>query len=397
MTLLLYDYYDLQERASRHLNVWKAWHLILYALAAIFGILNYVFLHNTMQLVDNNCVLFPRELAFRSIELPAPANISSIEDTVLANSTTTENPVKDDDDDAQNIPALVASETTNGEEKNATITKRDVTNSNNTRQNDTDTSSNENDVIVLSANETHRLVLDTSRTLFGWDSDCQYAEYMPIMSMILAAAWATFFVMCPGGGYSRSGLQQPWRILTPALLFALVMVGLTGHSFTTTNRGLFAFCSAFYNTTNATTCSSVGPFLERSWNASWSFGGRAAAARAASAGVWASWACAAALFLARCLTAPDFSVTRTGAYLKDPQQRLTPYLKKSSRRHAPNKSNNNSPTKRETASIRSEPTMTTELVTASVEHGQDTAPTTPQFSPIKRFEKEDIEMTTTPY
>ncbi|CAH2208116.1 jg19128, partial [Pararge aegeria aegeria] len=67
-------------------------------------------------------------------------------------------------------------------------------------------------------------------------------------------------------------------------------------------------------------CSSVGPYLERSWNASWSFGGRAAAARAASAGVWASWACAATLFLARCLTAPDFEVKRTGAYLKDPQQ-----------------------------------------------------------------------------
>ncbi|CAH2250890.1 jg10244 [Pararge aegeria aegeria] len=73
-------------------------------------------------------------------------------------------------------------------------------------------------------------------------------------------------------------------------------------------------------------------------------------------------------------------------------QRLTPYLKKS-RRQPNNKSNNNSPTKRETASIRSEPTATTELVTASVEQGQDTAPTTPELSPIKRFDKDYIEMT----
>lgn len=64
----------------------------------------------------------------------------------------------------------------------------------------------------------------------------------------------------------------------------------------------------------------MSPFLERSLNASWGFGARAAAARAASAGVWASWACAAALFLARCLVAPDFAVKRTGAHLNDPQQ-----------------------------------------------------------------------------
>lgn len=64
----------------------------------------------------------------------------------------------------------------------------------------------------------------------------------------------------------------------------------------------------------------MNPYLERSWNVTWSFGGRAAATRAASAGVWASWACAATLFLARCLTAPDFQVKKTTAYLKDPQQ-----------------------------------------------------------------------------
>ncbi|XP_023935930.1 uncharacterized protein LOC112044343 [Bicyclus anynana] len=389
MTLLLHDYCDLEERASRHLNVWKAWHLILYAMAGIFGIMNYVFLRNTMELVDNHCVLFPRELAFRSIELPVPTNISSINDTVLANSDVTTENVKD----AQNVPVQGA--VTNDGDKNDTLTKRDVTNLNNTRQNDTDAEVNESDVNFISANESHRLVLDTSRTIFGWDSDCQYAEYMPIMSMIFAAVWATFFTMCPGGGYSRSGLQQPWRILTPALLFALVAVGLTGHSFTRTNSGLHLFCAAFHNLTNTTTCSSVGPYLERSVNVSWSFGGRAAAARAASAGAWASWACAAALLLARCLAAPDFQPRRTGVYLKDPQQILTPYVKKSSRRIPRSKSNNSSPTKRETASIRSEPTATTELVTASVEHGQDTAPTTPQFSPIKKFDKDDIEMTIT--
>ncbi|CAH2250887.1 jg10243 [Pararge aegeria aegeria] len=146
MTLLLYDYCDLEERASRHLNVWKAWHLILYALAGIFGILNYVFLQNTMQLVDNNCVLFPRELAFRSIELTVLTNTSSINDTVLVNSDTTENTAKEN---AQNVSVPGGSVPTN-DDKNEPITKRDLTNSNNTRENDTDSEANENDVNFIS-------------------------------------------------------------------------------------------------------------------------------------------------------------------------------------------------------------------------------------------------------
>lgn len=68
-------------------------------------------------------------------------------------------------------------------------------------------------------------------------------------------------------------------------------------------------------------CSSVDPFLERGWNASWGLGGRSVAARGACAAVWASWACAAALLLARCLAAPDFVVRTTSVYLKhDPQE-----------------------------------------------------------------------------
>ncbi|XP_046971518.1 uncharacterized protein LOC124538483 [Vanessa cardui] len=386
MTILLYDYRELEERASRYLNVWKAWHLILYALAAIFGILNYVFLRNTMQLVDNNCVLYPRELAFRYIDLPdVPETYSLVNLTSIINES---NYTKNEENrNAQNLPVQLENATKSVEEKN-------VTNMNNTLRNDTEPATIENDVNILTVNETHRLVLDTSRTLFGWDNDCQYAEYMPIMSMIFAAAWATFFTMCPGGGYSRSGLQQPWRILAPALLFALVMVGLTGYSFTSTNRGLYAFCSAFYNITNATTCSSVSPYVSLARNTSWAFGARAAAARAASAGVWASWACAAALFLARCLTAPDFQIRRTGAYLNDPQQKITPYLKKSKRRRV----SKTSPNKRDTASIKSEPTATTELVTASVEQGQDTVPPSPQVTPFKQMNgREDIEMTITPH
>ncbi|CAG4986457.1 unnamed protein product [Colias eurytheme] len=380
MTVLLYNAYELEERASRHLNVWKAWHLILYALAAVFGILNYVFLQNAMEMVDNNCVLFPRQLAFRIIDAT----------TFVENKSSSLN---DSNKIANNNAQLEPVHFDNITEENTENVKRDTSQLNETESNKNESTSTSVDIgdITLTADERQRLVLDTSRTLFGRDSDCQFTEYIPVVSLIVAATWATLFTMCPGGGHSRSGLQQPWRILAPALIFAILMVGLTGHNFARTNMGLQNFCAAFYNVTNATTCSSVDQYLLRSVNATWSWGGRAAATRAASAAVWASWACAAALFLARCLAAPDFRVRRTGAYLKDPNNKVTPYLKKTKRvtTSSPNKLRDNT-------SIQSEPTVTTELVTASIEQGQDTAPASLQVTPVKTAFKESIEMTTPP-
>ncbi|XP_014372227.2 uncharacterized protein LOC106721705 [Papilio machaon] len=373
MTILIYDYCQLEERASRHLNAWKAWHLVLYSVAGIFGILNFVFLQETMQLVDNNCVLRPREFAFRMVELP-----NNTAEDVTYNFKDPSSKHKVDIVTDGSYSASNDSETNkNKRQVLETVDHSDVV--------------VEENITMLTGNETHRLMLDTSRTLFARDNDCQFVEYMPILSTIFAAVWITFFTMCPGGGHSRSGLQRPWRIVAPALIFSLVLVGLTGHSFIQTNSGIQDFCAAFYNFTNTTTCSGANAYLEHGVSSPWGLGGRAGAVRAASAGVWASWACGAALLLARCLTARDFVVKRTAVYLaRDPQQKITPYLKKTKRR----KSSPNSPIVKDNVSIRSEPTATTELVTASIEPGQETAINTPEVTPVKRPLREDvIEMT----
>ncbi|XP_013139222.1 PREDICTED: uncharacterized protein LOC106103856 [Papilio polytes] len=375
MTILIYDYCELEERASRHLNAWKAWHLVLYSVAGIFGILNYVFLQETMQLVDNNCVLRPRELAFRMVELP--------------NNTAEDAYNFKDQSSKHKVDANIV---TDGSDS----TSNDETNKNKRQAMDIvdHPEVEEENVTMLTGNETHRLMLDTSRTLFARDNDCQFVEYMPIMSTVFAAVWITFFTMCPGGGHSRSGLQRPWRIVAPALIFSLVLVGLTGHSFIQTNSGIQDFCVAFFNVTNTTTCSGANGYVERGVHAEWGLGGRAGATRAASAGVWASWACGAALLLARCLSARDFVVKRTAVYLaEDPQQKITPYLKKTKRR----KSSPNSPIVKDNVSIRSEPTATTELVTASIDPGQETTVNTPEVTPVKRPLRADIiEMTNSP-
>ncbi|KAJ8724037.1 hypothetical protein PYW07_008017 [Mythimna separata] len=373
MTILVYDYFDLEERSSKTLNVWKACHLILYVLAAAFGIANYVFLQNAMQLVGDNCLLYPRQLEFHTVELLETENYNEIHDFT-----------KNVTDDAQgNVTVPIEEE---GKVKRETNDNETVV---------AETEAPFDGEAFFTENKTHRLALDTSRTLFEMNTDCDFAEYMPIVSTIFAGVWITLFTMCPRGGHTRTGLQQPWRILPPALVFALVMVGVTGHSFTLTNGGLHAFCAAFYNVTNSTTCSSVDPFLEPSWNATWSFGGRVAATRAMCAGVLAAWACAAALLLARCLVAPDFVLRRTDVYLtKDPQQKVIPHLLKTQKYHK--RSNQSSPSKRDNASMRSEPTVTTELVTASVEAGQDSIPTSLTVTPVASPRRtDDIEMTYT--
>ncbi|KAL0869261.1 hypothetical protein ABMA27_007529 [Loxostege sticticalis] len=382
MTVLLYDYRELEERAATHLKTWKAWHLILYTLAALFGAANYILLQNTMQLVNDNCVLYPRELEFHVIARPNFTDEveTNINYTMIGDGSSLEN---------ESIQSTV------GESAQKNVTKREIPDSETIEG--IETTMDAVNVTVITGNQTHQLVLDLSRSLFGSEGECQFAEYMPVMSTICALVWITLFTMCPGGGRPRTGLQQPWSILTPALLFALVFVALTGHSFSRTNGGLHAFCAAFANVTNSTTCSSVDPFLELNWSTSWGFGARAAAARAASAGAWAAWACAAALMLARCLAAPDFVVKRTGAYLKDPQGKLTPHLKKARR---PQRSPPSSPSRRDNVSVYSEPTVTTE-VPASVEHGQDSAPTSLMVTPVRKVQDHSddadlIEMTYSP-
>lgn len=331
--------------------------------------MNYVFLQKSMALVNHNCVLFPRELEFHAVEFSEAQSLQDLLEHELNKNIT---------DDAQ-------SEGNGDDEK----VKREA--KNNGTMNTNDFTEDDNSTIN-NGNDTHRLALDTSRTLFETNSDCFFAEYMPLLSTVFAAVWMTMFTMCPSGGRVRTGLTRPWRILAPALIFAFVMVGLTGHNFTLTNGGLHAFCEAFFEVTNTTTCSAVDPYIELSWNASWSMSARTSATRAASAGVWASWSCAAALLLARCLAAPDFVVKRTAVYLsQDPHEKITPYLKKSQRTP---RSLQSSPNKEDNVSVRSEPTVVTELVSASVEQG-DSAPTSLLVTPVKMStpqNSENIEM-----
>ncbi|KAJ2938777.1 hypothetical protein O0L34_g779 [Tuta absoluta] len=398
MTILIYDNRELDERASKHLRPWKVWHIILYILATIFGILNYTFLFETERLVDKHCVFYPRMLEFHWVEKPYEDN----------QTTTTENPkilfTEEIDNTSEEkltknvikeekVTEIAQTTTTPVPGDDAKVVKREAHDDFVTTE--VKSTVEEKNWTAATENTTHRFVLHTARTLFPspTDTGCQFAEYMPLLSAAFAIIWMTLFIMCPTGGRIQgSGLQEPWRILTPAFVFAFVMVILTGYSFTSTNGGLQAFCAAFHNNTNSTTCSPVNRFIEMPVNTTWTLSGRIAATRAASAGVWASWACACALLLARCLAGADFVVRHTAVRLvRDPQQKLMPLLKKQNSPRRSARSIQNSPSKRDTVSVRSDPTLTSELVTASVEHEgreMDSQPTSLAMTPLKRGHEE---------
>ncbi|GBP63701.1 hypothetical protein EVAR_87678_1 [Eumeta japonica] len=572
MTIVLYDYCELEERTSKHFKIWKALHITIYALVALLGIVNYSFLEGTLQFYDGNCILYPRQLEFYDVDIPC---INETHSSRSANTTHTNGTARNTGEvgPEKNDTAAIIDESNQGKNRTARNTGEVGPERNDTAQiigesnqeknenaqnpgevdperdgttpSSKSTGVNESTASIESTlrnnvpdkeqkqqavlencvgNETSwsRPALDVGRTLFGEVNDCDWALYTPMASTIFAAVWVTMFTMCPGGGRVRAGhasnsqslhafalqwislkcvaagayqlstfvvetdavyklrthmrtsrtkvvvlscsrssalacdnyrvtalkrrLQQPWRILAPALVFSVVLAIVTGHSFSRTSGGLHAFCAGFVNMTNTTTCSPVTSYTEAAWNASLGVGGRAAVVRAASAGVWAGWACAAALLLARCVAAPDFVVRRTGVLLKDPQQvlpkecdnflrifnvvslsfvrrnrdlmesangvgtvtefdltetkllRITSRLKKSPKKHHVQFAVR-SGSLRDNTSVRSEPTLTSELVTASVEHHEDSTPSSIFNTPVRRTHEREsmLEMTSLPH
>uniref|UniRef100_A0A7G3AKK7 Uncharacterized protein n=1 Tax=Lutzomyia longipalpis TaxID=7200 RepID=A0A7G3AKK7_LUTLO len=59
---------------------------------------------------------------------------------------------------------------------------------------------------------------------FGQHTYCDYVAFPPIVMGMFAIVWATFFLIC---GYGSKGnatlLPKPWRILTPSIIFVILM------------------------------------------------------------------------------------------------------------------------------------------------------------------------------
>lgn len=78
-------------------------------------------------------------------------------------------------------------------------------------------------------------------------STCDYAVYVPIFQSCFGIVAGTMFLICGHGGKSNSQsfLPQPWRIVTPALLFFLIMFFVGMSVLVKVHKGMDAFCASF--------------------------------------------------------------------------------------------------------------------------------------------------------
>lgn len=86
---------------------------------------------------------------------------------------------------------------------------------------------------------------DTLRSSWGSTYVCSLAEFMPIFAVIFSAAFFFFFCMCGKGGKGSAegfGMDSPWRIVCPGLVFNLGMTIATLVCAIWTSGGVYQFC-----------------------------------------------------------------------------------------------------------------------------------------------------------
>ncbi|CAO1429633.1 unnamed protein product [Diamesa serratosioi] len=78
-------------------------------------------------------------------------------------------------------------------------------------------------------------------------ASCDFVIYIPIFQSCFGIIVLTMFLICGHGGKSNSQafLPQPWRIVTPALLFFLVMFFVGMSVLVKVHKGTDVFCASF--------------------------------------------------------------------------------------------------------------------------------------------------------
>lgn len=82
---------------------------------------------------------------------------------------------------------------------------------------------------------------------WGKKSSCDFGVYIPICQSCFAIIMAVMFIMCGRGGKTEPNafLPQPWRIVSPALIFFLVMTIVSIVNLVLIQSGMSTFCESF--------------------------------------------------------------------------------------------------------------------------------------------------------
>jgi hypothetical protein len=84
-------------------------------------------------------------------------------------------------------------------------------------------------------------------SVWGSKSQCDFGVYTPICQCCFAIIVMTMFVICGKGGKGdeNSYLSEPWRIVTPALIFFIIMTILSLANLVIIEKGITTLCSSF--------------------------------------------------------------------------------------------------------------------------------------------------------
>lgn len=82
---------------------------------------------------------------------------------------------------------------------------------------------------------------------WGKTSTCDFGVYIPICQTCFGIIMTVMFIICGKGGKSEphAFLPQPWRIVSPALMFFLVMTMLSIADVIIIQSGMNKFCESF--------------------------------------------------------------------------------------------------------------------------------------------------------
>lgn len=95
----------------------------------------------------------------------------------------------------------------------------------------------------------HAAEISLDSTVWGKQVSCDFGVFIPVFQSIFGIIMTTMFAICGRGGRTdpQSFLPQPWRIVSPALIFFLVMTILSIVNLVLIESGMSNLCKSFRN------------------------------------------------------------------------------------------------------------------------------------------------------
>lgn len=156
--------------------------------------------------------------------------------------------------------------------------------------------------------------IDDGISKWGNKSRCDFSIYTPICQACFAIIVMTMFIICGKGGKGdeTSYLSEPWRIVTPALVFFIVMTILAFTNLIIIESGMSTFCDSFKNSFPDISCTTaLNRYMSKAFEeVSLSPGKISVILSSVNYIVFFSWLLSVFVLLARILFIVDFQLVR---------------------------------------------------------------------------------------